>query len=950
MCAQCVLLSIRLSPQAIRHLLEETQAKNIIVSSRTRSTVEHSLAVQVNAEVSLHEARPLESLLQDSEDPIFESKAYCRRTKQCVREDDCNVLILHSSGTTGLPKPIRLSHRYMLGYAACHELPTNEDESLHGINLSTLPLFHGFGLLAPCLSLAVGKPLCLPPATTIPTGKLVHRLLQNRGITSLMTVPTILEEMTQMHDSAVALTDLANLDYVACGGGALKTATGEILRAKKVIILNHFGATELGALAPIFRPGEDYDWKYLRVRKDMKLQLQSLDENEEDDGACKLIGRPFGWSTDFELQDHLQRNPARPEREVRILGRKDDIVVLATGEKVQPHVMERQLEMNPLIKSAVVIGSGQFEVGVIVEPVSNLDETNDSVIDSVWANVATVNKLVDQHARIWSKAAIIVAPPQKPIPLSDKGTPQRSEAYARFEPEIRCAYDALRDTSSFSAVYAFDPKDAARSLRVMVQACLPEHHNGGFWKDEDDFIHLGIDSLQAKRLHQMVLQSLLSSGQIEVAKSIKPDFVYANSSVDKMVGFISHSGSPRVGTDSIEQLVAKYSYGQDDKLRMSQDRERLVVLLTGSTGNIGAHLLQVLAASPLTSRIICLIRDDGSGHGADTLNRLLERQKAAMRKRSIDLSEHEWEKISMFVWVPGDERLGMKPNEYQNVLQNVTHVFHGAWPMDFRRRLSSFEPHIKATQQLLDLCRAAHRLRAGIRPKFILASSIAVVGHYNEGHGGNVVPELPVSSTSALNFSYAEAKLVCERVVESACTWLHSELQPSIVRIGQISGASSTGYWTVREHVPELVRASQRLGSFPDLQGTVSWLSVESAARILSEVLLSSSASSLVYHVENPIRQPWSDVCTVMERKLGLESRKRKPFKDWLAEALGKGYLQTDLSDFFEQDFVHMSSGGVLLNTQNCRQVSQECYCTSSVKVQEIEGYLAYWKDEAFLQ
>lgn len=42
----------------------------------------------------------------------------------------------------GLPKPIPLAHRYVLGYAACHLFPQHEDMSARGVNLSTLPLFH----------------------------------------------------------------------------------------------------------------------------------------------------------------------------------------------------------------------------------------------------------------------------------------------------------------------------------------------------------------------------------------------------------------------------------------------------------------------------------------------------------------------------------------------------------------------------------------------------------------------------------------------------------------------------------------------------------------------------------------------------------------------------------------------------------------------------------------
>ena len=39
----------------------------------------------------------------------------------------------------GLPKAIPLAHRYLLGYAACHLFPPDEDEFSRGINLSILP-------------------------------------------------------------------------------------------------------------------------------------------------------------------------------------------------------------------------------------------------------------------------------------------------------------------------------------------------------------------------------------------------------------------------------------------------------------------------------------------------------------------------------------------------------------------------------------------------------------------------------------------------------------------------------------------------------------------------------------------------------------------------------------------------------------------------------------------
>ena len=61
-------------------------------------------------------------------------------TRPVFDELDRNAIILHSSGSTGLPKPIYHGHKYLLNYAACHTFDENADVS--GVSVSTLPLFH----------------------------------------------------------------------------------------------------------------------------------------------------------------------------------------------------------------------------------------------------------------------------------------------------------------------------------------------------------------------------------------------------------------------------------------------------------------------------------------------------------------------------------------------------------------------------------------------------------------------------------------------------------------------------------------------------------------------------------------------------------------------------------------------------------------------------------------
>ena len=173
-----------------------------------------------------------------------------------------------------------------------------------------------------------------------------------------MTVPTIMEEIVQITNFPSNLAEIVDLDFVAVGGGGMRTAVADALHQNGVKLLNHFGATELGALAPIFRPTAEYDHRYLRLRTDLDLRLIFLDKDPNPDSArpCKLVGYPFAWNSEFELQDALENNPRQPTSEVRILGRNDDLVVLATGEKVMPTSFEQIIENHPLVKTAVVVG------------------------------------------------------------------------------------------------------------------------------------------------------------------------------------------------------------------------------------------------------------------------------------------------------------------------------------------------------------------------------------------------------------------------------------------------------------------------------------------------------------------------------------------------------------------------------------------------------------------
>lgn len=138
------LLSARLSPTAVNHLLQETRATAVITSPRLSNVISTASAQSTTPSLSptapaVYLQKPYKDDLQTDLDYHGAEGAICS-PDHFISETNRDVLILHSSGTTGLPKPIYQPHRYLLGYSVCHQ-PSSHEE-IGGLNMSTLPLYH----------------------------------------------------------------------------------------------------------------------------------------------------------------------------------------------------------------------------------------------------------------------------------------------------------------------------------------------------------------------------------------------------------------------------------------------------------------------------------------------------------------------------------------------------------------------------------------------------------------------------------------------------------------------------------------------------------------------------------------------------------------------------------------------------------------------------------------
>ncbi|KAF3771157.1 hypothetical protein M406DRAFT_59909 [Cryphonectria parasitica EP155] len=383
------------------------------------------------------------------------------------------------------------------------------------------------------------------------------------------------------------------------------------------------------------------------------------------------------------------------------------------------------------------------------------------------------------------------------------------------------------------------------------------------------------------------------------------------------------------------------------------------VLITGATGSLGSHLVEHFTRMSNVQQVVCLNRRSVSTESQP-------RQLAALSSRGVRLSRTELAKIKVLAGDTSRAWLGVGKSEYFELAATVTHVVHNAWPMSLSRAVEAFEPQFRTMRNLLDLaaeCGARNRKRrrqSGIESSemdkvgFLFVSSIATTGYYPLWSGQVRAPEDRVGVESVLPNGYGDAKLVCEKMLDMT---LHrfpdTFTRPMVVRIGQIAGSTSSGYWNPVEHLAFLIKSSQTVRALPNFKGTLSWCPVDSVAATLGDLLLGSDKAHPVYHIENPARQSWQDMVRLLAEQLDVSDV--VPFSEWLERVRSHpGSVEDNpavgLVDFLGRHFIRMSCGDLVLDTVHAREHSETLRNVRSVSHEQVAKYVESWKRTGFLR
>lgn len=295
------------------------------------------------------------TLLKKIKNMVFDKLVF---SKKMSRSD-----ILFTSGTTGMPKGVRILENSFLHVA--NLLRRKLDQSSFDTELLSMPFGHSFGLVRlRCVLLAGSSCVITNGLRDFPA---IYKLSESKTITGLSFVPAALEIVKGLLRKK-AKNFGQNIRYIELGSSFLSEETNEWLAENfpNTNVIHHYGMTE--ASRAFLRPRGKNDVKDLpsnwigQVLEGCEYKLRPTDDyanKQEIEGELLLRGKNLfsGYLDDEAFDQSLDWLPTKDvcaERDgnLFLIGRTDNQYNIG-GEKIQAEDIENRISHIEGVKDAV---------------------------------------------------------------------------------------------------------------------------------------------------------------------------------------------------------------------------------------------------------------------------------------------------------------------------------------------------------------------------------------------------------------------------------------------------------------------------------------------------------------------------------------------------------------------------------------------------------------------
>lgn len=723
-------------------------------------------------------------------------------------DGDSVAAILFTSGTTGFPKGVMLTHRNFVLSATCVHVacPT------HTL-LCVLPLSHAF-----CFTAIVTKGIA--KGKEIYINDSLPNIMENIRLfkpESMAVVPQLAKKlMFGALQFAKARTDLTEeqavkaffggkiIDIIS-GGAPLEPELAIRFDKTGVPVLNGYGMTEC---APIIANNATYCHRAGSVGKPIPCMETLIRDGEllvrgpsvfkgyyKNEEETKKAFTEDGWFKTGDL-GHFDNDGF-----LYLTGRSKNLILLDNGENVSAEQLEDRFANEHAVKEVVCYGEGNAIVAEVFLDADELKANNVTDVDAYMIGVLQrVNSGLASFQRI-SRYVIRAVPFKRNASMKIIRNFEHTKQARKVTPPV---------TSTQRKVVA-----AAKDILMLDEIGI-----------DDNFFALGGSSLSAVEF------ALALNIEAQLVYD-KPFFGLLADAIDAM-----QKGGDNPGDAALNDLIAETRGGV-----RSEEASR--ILLTGATGFLGAHVLYALLQNG--ANVIVLVRSE---------ERFVRRMRYYFG--TVDLS-----RVRVIIGDVEQKNLGLTQELYDALAEETDTVIHTAANVHHAGDYADLaRTNVDGTKNVIDFCKKANAVLQHTSTTSLHGAGTVIEDHKDVSFDETM---LYIGQHYADNV-YIHSKFEAEREVLLA---RKEGLRANIYRMGNLTWRRSDGVFQPNSSdngFLHRIRAILKLGLVNDNMDKfpMDLTAIDDAGQAVAALSLQPAVNE-IYHIINPHYLPTRDMFRLLD-------------------------------------------------------------------------------------
>ncbi len=756
-----------------------------------------------------------------------EAMAHRAATETATCEPSHIAYMIYSSGTTGTPKGIVVSHAGLCNLARCQQRAFGVDHPSR--YLFFLSVNFDASISDILVTLTSGAALVIEPVAQEELASNLFKVIEQRRVTHTDIPPSLLK-MLQPEDCPDCL------QTIVIGG---EPADIETVRrwSQSVCLVNVYGPTEATVCTSLCRCdaqwnapllGDAIDHTHYSVYADGRL--------DADEGELWIsgIGLAIGYHKDKELtdrkfpvidgvryyrtSDHVRKTH---DNQLEFIGRIDRQVKYH-GQLIELEEIEHTLRGNRHVSQVAVVkrkvDAGNYKDAIV----AFIQLMHDGMPPADAERQLRQN--CKNHLPKWMMPSFFEFVDQMPVTPSGK-------------PDLHALSSIPLSKNHREGSHEYSSEEEKTIASAMADILkLPS------MGADDDFFLLGGDSLDTILLLARLQQYGMTLTPTEIRNAPTPRLLAQRRRPD--TAMCIHSS----------QLERHWQIPFTPAMPQPEaSRKPGVVLITGATGFLGSHLLFEMLSRRPTLLVKCLIRCPSPEAGWERVCETFRRYQLDTRLLShVDV-------------VCGDiskSHLGWDDDTYKSLSEKVSAVFHCAAAVNMLANYEQLEDaNVTGTRNIIDFC------LSGKRKRLHYASTLSVFVS-TDRNSGTAYENDHLCTPTNIYGGYGQTKYVAEKMVLGIAPTLCDVF---IYRFGLLCGDTEHGISAPKDFLGMFFRGARTVGCLPydpSKAMAVDITPINLAAGMVVDI--ASRNNPDVYHIAGEKPLPYNPLCTLMKEEGGI--------------------------------------------------------------------------------